>query len=216
MTDPAGQIMATCPNGHRFQSRMLGFSPGAQVQNLQLSGNREPCPTCGAMAATDDGRYDTVRARDGVLRLIKTSLGDLRALQLALEQVQSEGAETARPSIEALPSSVRTVGERALEKRTAVVGVLIALIALLIAWKANVDANAGAAQAHIDAQRQIAIEQQILQAEREGIPSSEISQIVEAIVTNKASKIGRNDSCPCGSDKKYKFCHGNGRAMSSP
>ena len=24
-----------------------------------------------------------------------------------------------------------------------------------------------------------------------------------------SKKIGRNDQCPCGSGKKYKFCHGN-------
>ncbi|MBQ4430289.1 MAG: SEC-C domain-containing protein [Synergistaceae bacterium] len=26
----------------------------------------------------------------------------------------------------------------------------------------------------------------------------------------KAAKIGRNDPCPCGSGKKYKYCHGRG------
>ena len=27
-------------------------------------------------------------------------------------------------------------------------------------------------------------------------------------MVNKGPKIGRNDSCPCGSGKKYKKCHG--------
>ncbi len=26
----------------------------------------------------------------------------------------------------------------------------------------------------------------------------------------KAAKVGRNDPCPCGSGKKYKYCHGRG------
>lgn len=26
--------------------------------------------------------------------------------------------------------------------------------------------------------------------------------------TRKAVKVGRNDPCPCGSNKKYKKCHG--------
>ena len=30
------------------------------------------------------------------------------------------------------------------------------------------------------------------------------------------TKIGRNDPCPCGSDKKFKRCHGDGREMSPP
>ena len=27
---------------------------------------------------------------------------------------------------------------------------------------------------------------------------------------NKFPKVGRNDPCPCGSGKKYKYCHGRG------
>ena len=27
-------------------------------------------------------------------------------------------------------------------------------------------------------------------------------------VKRKAAKVGRNDPCPCGSGKKYKYCHG--------
>ena len=26
---------------------------------------------------------------------------------------------------------------------------------------------------------------------------------------NNFKKVGRNDKCPCGSGKKFKFCHGN-------
>ena len=26
----------------------------------------------------------------------------------------------------------------------------------------------------------------------------------------KVAKVGRNDPCPCGSGKKYKYCHGRG------
>jgi preprotein translocase subunit SecA len=29
-----------------------------------------------------------------------------------------------------------------------------------------------------------------------------------ATVKREADKVGRNDSCPCGSGKKYKRCHG--------
>ena len=28
-------------------------------------------------------------------------------------------------------------------------------------------------------------------------------------VSNENKKVGRNDKCPCGSDKKFKHCHGN-------
>ena len=38
------------------------------------------------------------------------------------------------------------------------------------------------------------------------------SNEAEKINTSKTTvskKIGRNDICPCGSGKKYKFCHGS-------
>lgn len=42
------------------------------------------------------------------------------------------------------------------------------------------------------------------------IPSlQEIDYVKET--QRSAPKIGRNDRCPCGSGKKYKFCHGMGR-----
>jgi len=37
-------------------------------------------------------------------------------------------------------------------------------------------------------------------------PSQEKIDFVSII--NKASAIGRNEPCPCGSGKKYKKCHG--------
>jgi len=30
-----------------------------------------------------------------------------------------------------------------------------------------------------------------------------------AIQNEEVRKVGRNDHCPCGSDKKYKKCHGH-------
>jgi len=32
----------------------------------------------------------------------------------------------------------------------------------------------------------------------------------QAPLINKFPKVGRNDPCPCGSGKKYKYCHGRG------
>jgi SEC-C motif-containing protein len=32
--------------------------------------------------------------------------------------------------------------------------------------------------------------------------------IVPKTIVRSSPKIGRNDPCPCGSGKKYKFCHG--------
>jgi preprotein translocase subunit SecA len=42
---------------------------------------------------------------------------------------------------------------------------------------------------------------------RQAGPSSR-SQPEAATVVRSVPKVGRNDPCPCGSGKKYKFCHG--------
>ena len=33
----------------------------------------------------------------------------------------------------------------------------------------------------------------------------------QVTVVNNEPRVGRNDSCPCGSGKKYKNCHGAGK-----
>jgi preprotein translocase subunit SecA len=39
-------------------------------------------------------------------------------------------------------------------------------------------------------------------------PLARASQPDSATVVRTQPKVGRNDPCPCGSGKKYKFCHG--------
>ena len=36
-----------------------------------------------------------------------------------------------------------------------------------------------------------------------------IKQKKQSFVKNDLKKVGRNEKCPCGSGKKYKFCHGS-------
>jgi len=41
-----------------------------------------------------------------------------------------------------------------------------------------------------------------------GSAVSKASQPENATVVRAYPKVGRNDPCPCGSGKKYKYCHG--------
>jgi preprotein translocase subunit SecA len=36
----------------------------------------------------------------------------------------------------------------------------------------------------------------------------QVQQAANVATTGKTEKVGRNQPCPCGSGKKYKFCHG--------
>ncbi|CAK0780814.1 conserved hypothetical protein [Gammaproteobacteria bacterium] len=40
--------------------------------------------------------------------------------------------------------------------------------------------------------------------------TSELEKVAAKLQTVKATKVGRNDPCPCGSGKKYKKCCGSG------
>jgi hypothetical protein len=41
------------------------------------------------------------------------------------------------------------------------------------------------------------------------IPTQKIEEKSNINTANKSKKVGRNDPCPCGSEKKYKKCHGS-------
>ena len=57
-------------------------------------------------------------------------------------------------------------------------------------------------------------EQHRLDAEKLEFSKPELSNLAKTpqknILPGKKEKIGRNDPCPCGSGKKYKYCHGRG------
>ena len=44
--------------------------------------------------------------------------------------------------------------------------------------------------------------------EGEGMDAGEQPPAVPQTFTREQPKVGRNESCPCGSGKKYKQCHG--------
>ena len=42
------------------------------------------------------------------------------------------------------------------------------------------------------------------------VSSEEKTKEKDAAMENKSDKkVGRNEKCPCGSGKKFKYCHGN-------
>ncbi|NNN16369.1 MAG: hypothetical protein HKL82_11025 [Acidimicrobiaceae bacterium] len=89
-----------CPNGHVFESR------GFRIENARhvtLQGNRETCPSCGAMAEIMDGEFDFIRDTITVLSAPQITINRLQALERLLRQ----GAD--RPPEEV----VRAIGEEA-------------------------------------------------------------------------------------------------------
>ncbi|MEX8547703.1 MAG: preprotein translocase subunit SecA [Mucilaginibacter sp.] len=60
--------------------------------------------------------------------------------------------------------------------------------------------------------RQMRISKPQLVHETNGVPDEDTRELQKPTPVKVEQKIGRNDSCPCGSGKKYKNCHGVGMA----
>jgi hypothetical protein len=64
-----------------FESHLIGFGPGVNVQDLTLGGNLEQCPRCGGVAELPEGRFNLVG--DTIEVLEATPLTRARLSQLA-------------------------------------------------------------------------------------------------------------------------------------
>jgi len=63
----------------------------------------------------------------------------------------------------------------------------------------------------VNMQDETVIETDLARAAEQFHPSEEQEEIQQKIEQAHSDKIGRNDSCPCGSGKKYKHCCGQGK-----
>ena len=63
-------------------------------------------------------------------------------------------------------------------------------------------------QGEVKRQETVKITGEALEAIHSVDGGSKIGTDVDRTVRNEGPKVGRNDPCPCGSGKKYKFCHG--------
>lgn len=128
------QFPAFCPRcGLVFASRMFSLS---HVQGLTMSGNRESCPRCGAMAELPDGTFNVTG--DTIEVLAASGLTRARLLLLAdvLRSAQSQGAssEAVGEAVLAEAPALRSLVERyAPRMRQAFVVFLLMVIELLLA-----------------------------------------------------------------------------------
>jgi hypothetical protein len=85
----AVQFPAFCPTcGFIFQSSLISISGGGTVKDLKITGARETCPACGAMAELPDGTFDVVGDTIHVLSASQLTLERLRRLEAILKGAQ--------------------------------------------------------------------------------------------------------------------------------
>ncbi|MGG0719820.1 SEC-C metal-binding domain-containing protein [Robertmurraya massiliosenegalensis] len=194
------------------------FNSGIFVENssVTLSGNKSgPCPSCGGWGHIPDGVFNFIGNAIEVLSAPERTVKELQRfseiLQLAqkhettLEQIEEEIQEETPQLI-----SILDLLPRNREELRADLGIFITCLIMII---------------------QIFLPSLL---EEEPTPKIEVNQVINhiyesteinntnlingqtTIPTNnqtiknapiRVEKIGRNELCPCGSGKKYKYCH---------
>lgn len=206
-------IQAACPNGHTFVMRnLIGASAGTtvQMQDVRIG----PCPVCGESGRIRDGIY-TLREHAGRLVTAFRSLSyqDLTKAREALEQAKRLGTDGAiDEAVKNLPDTVRAAVQDIVRKEGSRSNrlALIALLLTIIAWFfPKAPSEVVAEVAHLFHKSPAVTEPAPTPANE-----SELEQVVARVLeqlcqeqTMAPGKLGRNESCWCGSGKKYKYCH---------
>lgn len=190
--------------GTRFaQSNIFGGSGIVTLKDVGVG----PCPSCGGMGRVPDGTYqfndDTIRLLQGPQRT-KNELArfaDILRGILGNDATLDDGVATVRheiPDLAPLVEEIRKTRNADWQKfwLRAILSVVLTLLASQSIQAKNIDFNA-------------AINQTV---EQHNYYSQQVQPRMEQTPTNlprQVHKVGRNEPCPCGSEKKYKKCHGD-------
>lgn len=193
---------AVCDNcGTIFDSK---FAFNGEIIALQLEGNKVgPCPTCGQIGHIPDGLYNFV---DNVLEVLSApdrTIEELNRLSEILHAADKNNStpEQVKTQIETEHHELHSLIDDLLpktreEKREDFkfwVKTTLQILGMIISLH------------HSHATEQV---------KTVPVPKIEVNQVIDNIAHQNETKsfktvmkIGRNDLCPCGSGKKYKYCH---------
>lgn len=178
------------------------FPSGIFVENstISLSGNRAgPCPKCGGMGHIPDGIFQIIGNTIEVLSAPQRTLQELKRFAEVINEAQKKeysSEEFIEKVKENIPefSSITDLIPKNRAELYAFIALLLTIIQILMQSPEKPSQNIT---------NNINIRQVIEQAYRE------TSCDVKKKNISKVKKVGRNDICPCGSEKKYKKCCGS-------
>lgn len=193
------KIPAVCDNcGLIFPS---GFNLSKNAQNAYFDGcTSGPCPNCGSMGHVPNGVYNFIGSTINVLSGTTITKIELQRLSEILKSAQKEKVTkevVCQRISEELPSlsSIKDTLPRSRTDLYAFIAIIIAIISLITDYIK--DKNPSKLEIN-----------QIIKNIYQMKPPSIREPIVPIRNKNidKVNKIGRNESCPCGSGIKYKKC----------
>jgi hypothetical protein len=225
---PEVPIPALCGGCRRLFPTPLMLGPGGSVAFENCAAG--PCPFCGANGVIPSGMYTFT---DSVVELVATNAlqrAQLERLRTIFEDARQAAAAT--PVAETVSGLERRIAEEVPEARPllpaleaffkanantlAVLGVLITIIGTVAgvagamfaypAWRAS-QADTPPAQAPAAQKPPVPEDDPPLTTRSVFRAINEAASSRTPPARRAATKVGRNDPCPCGSGKKKKKCH---------
>lgn len=174
---------------------LIGGSGTVQFKNCALG----PCPACGGTGNIIDGVYSAATNSAKLFFSPTTKINDLLKLQYIIEKAKKE-----KYSTEQLSSSVKEEVPELLSLNDwlpktrmelyAFLGIILTILTIITTSGFNyVEGKGNTTESDIEILVDKAFQKQTIQ------PNN-------TTPIKKKNKTGRNESCPCGSGKKYKKC----------
>jgi hypothetical protein len=204
------------------QSVYIGHMQGKGPGVVELEGVQVSCPRCGSMGSIPNGTYDFVRKGMRLLRDLTPQQS--RTLAESLRQFQADPSTEIEVD-DALPEDTKafllSVFQKADKKFWA--GILVGMLAVVLGYLGTKDI-VGA----IGENRAVATQQFQQLDENDRAVCQELAEIMKAVDANRpvaartpparavppptstavpAELPNKNDSCWCGSGRKFKRCH---------
>nr|DAU44822.1 MAG TPA: Preprotein translocase secA subunit, helicase, translocation, secretion, PROTEIN.18A [Caudoviricetes sp.] len=171
-----------------------GISASNSV-NITISGCTATCPYCGGEAHTIEGTFNFVGNTIEIIKASNVTKEKLQNLKLTLEKnkriLTKESFEETLNSKAPELSGLASIMPKTRDELYAFIGLIITIIGFFLN---TFGSNTPSSNINIETVNNYIIYE-----------STQENEIREQQILPKA-KTGRNELCPCGSGKKYKFC----------
>lgn len=171
---------------------------GIEVQNslhLTLMNNITNCPFCGGIAHTIDGTFNIIGNTISVLKAGNITKENMSLLLSILENNKNaDSSEKIKEEINKNIPECKKISDLLPKNKSDLYSFIAILIAIIQTYISLSSQN-----------NNINIEQAFYQTNYYINENKTDNKDINKIIKNK---IGRNDTCPCGSGKKYKKCCG--------
>lgn len=192
------------------------FSSGIFIENatnVTLEGNKAgPCPTCGGWGSVRNGVFNFIGNAIEVLNSPARTSKELQRFseilitatneQMTLEQIEDE-IQKELPEFNTLLSFLRSIQTK-FPNLALWINTLVMIIAMSSAGAEEPTQKPEITQVINNIYLNVETTHTTTNNYQTIINNNSLSSINKSI---KVEKVGRNETCPCGSGKKYKNCH---------